>query len=97
MTETNQDRELYDGLIALAESRGIRCVEAHGLDTRRGVRFSRDGQDWIVFDKDLTAHEKARVIGFLLEHPPEDAAMDAGFFGNPSEARSHELVQTLCC
>ncbi len=87
----------YDRLVGLAESRGFRCVEARGLDTRRGLRFSRDGQEWIVIDPELSVQEKARAVGFLLENTPADAAVRAGLYKDPAEASSAGIVHTLCC
>jgi len=97
MRETDVDRTEYEKLIKLAEDRNIKCAEARGLDTRRGVRFSRDGQDWIVLDSDLSVKEKTRAVGFLLQNEPADAAVRAGLYEDRSEARSAGIVHTLCC
>ena len=38
----------YLRLIDLARSHDIRFVEARGLDIRKGVRFYKDGSEWIA-------------------------------------------------
>lgn len=97
MNDTTTDRIEYERLVELAGERHIKCAEARGLDTRRGVRFTKDGQEWIVLDSDLSFREKTRAVGFLLEATPADAAVKAGLFNDPAEARSAGIVHTLCC
>ena len=86
----------YPTLCDLARSRNIKYVEARGLDTRKGVRFTKDGSEWIAVDSDLPIGEKIRTLGFLLENEPVEMAERVGFRG---VAESHSLspVLTLCC
>ncbi len=87
----------YPTLIDLARSRDIRFVEARGLDTRKGVRFFKDGSEWIAVDSDLPVEEKIRTLGFLLEHDPASTAARAGLKGHFSAGSSMTPVLTLCC
>ena len=64
----------YATLCDLARSRYVKYVEAGGLDTRKGVRFTKDGVDWIAVDSDLPVNEKIRALGFLLENEPASIA-----------------------
>ena len=86
----------YQALCDLARSRNIRYVEARGLDTRKGVRFSKDGSDWIAVDSDLPVKEKIRTLGYLLENEPATIAAKVGF-EKSIEASSLSPVLTLCC
>lgn len=87
----------YPTLMDLARSRHIRCVEARGLDTRKGVRFRKDGGDWIAVDSDLPVGEKIRTLGFLLEHEPAEMAAKVGVKGDFSAGSFRTPVLTLCC
>ncbi len=86
----------YTALRDLARSRNIKYVEARGLDTRRGVRFTKDGYDWIAVDSDLPVNEKIRALGFLLEYEPVEVAETLGFKGR-LEGGSLTPVLTMCC
>jgi hypothetical protein len=86
----------YATLCDLARSRNIRYVEARGLDTRKGVRFTKDGSDWIAVDSELSVNEKIRTLGYLLENEPATMAAKVGF-KNVTEAGSLTPVLTLCC
>lgn len=86
----------YTTLRDLARSRNIKYVEARGLDTRRGVRFTKDGLDWIAVDSDLPVNEKIRALGFLLEYEPAEVAETLGF-KNRLEGGSLTPVLTMCC
>jgi len=86
----------YPTLRDLARSRNIRYVEARGLDTRKGVRFSKDGSDWIAVDSDLPVNEKIRTLGYLLENEPAIVAAKAGIKSG-AEISSLTPVLTLCC
>ena len=68
----------YTALRDLARSRNIKFIEARGLDTRKGVRFSKDGSDWIAVDSDLSVSEKIRTLGYLLENEPATVAEKVG-------------------
>ena len=87
----------YPTLIDLARSRGIRFVEARGLDTRKGVRFHRDGSDWVAVDSDLPINEKIRTLGYLLENEPIEVASRIGIKGDFAETNSLSPVLTMCC
>jgi hypothetical protein len=87
----------YPTLIDLARSQNIKYVEAHGLDTRRGVRFHKNGSDWIAVDSDLHVNEKIRTLGFLLEHEPAEVAKEMGIKTDFAESSSMTHVLTLCC
>jgi len=86
----------YTALCDLARSRNIRYVETRGLDTRKGVRFSKDGSDWIAVDSDLPVKEKIRTLGYLLENEPETIAAKVGL-DKVAEANSLSPVLSLCC
>jgi hypothetical protein len=87
----------YTTLRELARSRNIRYVEARGLDLRKGVRFQKDGSDWIAVDSDLPVKEKIRALGFLLENEPAGVAARIGIKEGFSEKNSGMPVLTLCC
>ena len=87
----------YPTLIDLARSRNIRFVEARGLDTRKGVRFRREGREWIAVDSDLPISERIRTLGYLLENEPTHVATEIGIKGDFTEAGSMTPVLTLCC
>ena len=86
----------YQALLDLVRSRNIRYVEARGLDTRKGVRFSKDGSDWIAVDSDLPVKEKIRTLGYLLENEPATIAAKVGL-EKAIEISSLSPVLTLCC
>jgi hypothetical protein len=87
----------YPTLCDLARSRNIRYVEARGLDLRKGVRFSKDGTDWIAVDSSLPVSEKIRALGFLLENEPSSMAEMVGIKDKSYQASSFSPVLTLCC
>lgn len=84
-------------LMDLAGSKGIRVVEARGLDTGRGVRFHKGGSEWIAVDSDLSMNEKIRTLGFLLGKGPGEAARETGFKTDFTGSSSITHVLTLCC
>ncbi len=86
----------YTTLRDLARSRNIKYVEAKGLDTRKGVRFTKDGSEWIAVDSDLPVNEKIRTLGYLLENEPSSVAARVGLAGK-TETGSLSPVLTLCC
>ncbi|MGD0398328.1 MAG: hypothetical protein ABSC04_05385 [Syntrophobacteraceae bacterium] len=86
----------YPTLCDLARSRNIRYVEARGLDTRKGVRFTKNGSDWIVVDSDLPVKEKIRTLGYLLENEPATVAANVGI-KRGTEISSLMPVLTMCC
>lgn len=92
--ETN--RLDYQGLCDLARSRNIRYVEARGLDTRKGIRFRKDGSDWIAVDSDLPVHEKVRALGYLLGNEPAAFAGKIGLQMGHRESLPAPVL-TLCC
>ena len=98
MEERNQETGQvdYQGLRDLAKSRNIKYVEAKGLDLRKGVRFHKDGREWIAVDIDLPESEKIRTLGYLLENEPAAVASGIGIqMGD--ETSSLTPVLTLCC
>ncbi len=97
MEESKLHRTDYRTLIDLARSRNINCVEARGLDTRRGIRFRQSTSEWIAVDADLPVEEKIRTLGFLLENEPVEMAEKAGITSDFSGAGSMIPVLTLCC
>ena len=86
----------YTKLRDLARSRNIMYVEARGLDLRKGVRFTKDGREWIAVDSELPENEKIRALGYLLENEPEELAEALGFESRP-EGSSLTPVLTMCC
>jgi hypothetical protein len=87
----------YQTLTDLARSRNIHCLEAHGLDMRKGVRFHKEGREWIAVDFDLPVSEKIRTVGFLLENDPASALAKSGIKGDSVKSNSMTPVLTLCC
>jgi hypothetical protein len=87
----------YPTLIDLARSRNIKFVEARGLDTRKGIRFGRNGSQWIAVDADLPLKEKVRTLGYLLENEPAKVAARIGMKVGFSGTSSMSPVLTLCC
>lgn len=87
----------YVTLQDLARSLNIRYVEAHGLDMRRGIRFKKDGTDWIAVDSSLPVVEKIRTLGYLLNNDPAGMAGKVGIKGDFSGSSPSTPVLTLCC
>jgi hypothetical protein len=83
----------YQALCDLAKSRNIKYVEAKGLDLRKGIRFHKDGSEWIAVDIDLSENEKIRTLGFLLENKPATVAENVGIHMEVDKTP----VLTLCC
>ena len=94
--EHKRSRLDYTTLRDLARSRNITYVEARGLDLRKGVRFTKDGRDWIAVDSDLPVNEKIRALGFLLEQEPAAVAAAVGF-KDTLKGGSLTPVLTMCC
>ena len=97
MEKSGLHRMDYPTLIDLARSQNIKYVEARGLDTRRGVRFHKNGSEWIAVDSDLRVNEKIRTLGFLLENEPAEVAKEMGFKTDFDESNPMTHVLTLCC
>lgn len=97
METSSLHRMDYRTLVDLARTHAIQVVEARGLDTRNGVRFFKNGREWIALNEDLPIEEKTRALGYLLYHSPgtvaERMGMPAGFSGGDSQS----YVLTLCC
>ena len=97
MEKAKLQRMDYRTLMDLALSRNVRVLEAKGLDMRKGIRFHKDGTDWIAVDMDLPVNEKTRALGFLLNEDSRftaDAMEKMGEFG---KAVPMTPVLTLCC
>ena len=86
----------YRSLIDLARSRNIKVVEARGLDMRKGIRFQKNGSEWIALDSDLPSNEKIRTLGFLLENERADVAAKVGIKSRFAEGGASPVL-TLCC
>lgn len=97
MAKSTLHRMDFRTLMDLARSKNIKVVEARGLDTRRGVRFHKDGSEWIAMDSDLSMTEKIRTLGFLLGKEPAEAASEMGFRTDSAGGNSMTHVLTLCC
>lgn len=87
----------YLTLCDLARSRGIRYVEADGLDMRKGMRFWKDGTDWIAVDSSLPVQEKVRALGYLLENEPASVASQVRMTSMLSSSDTMAPVLSLCC
>lgn len=60
----------------LARSRNIRVIEAEGLGKKSGLRYQKNGVEWIVLNTAMSENEKTRALGFLLEENPEFIELD---------------------
>lgn len=81
----------------LALSRNVRVLEARGLDMRKGIRFHKDGTDWIAVDMDLPVNEKIRALGFLLNEGSRFTADAMAKVGASGPSVPMTPVLTLCC
>jgi len=63
-------------LFELAGSRNIRVIEAEGLGRKSGLRYQKNGVEWIVLNVSMSEQEKIRAMGFLLEENPEFVELD---------------------
>lgn len=74
-SETRNPLSLRE-LSELAGSRNIRVIEAEGLGKKSGLRYQKNGVEWIVLNSAMSENEKTRALGFLLEENPEFTELD---------------------
>ncbi len=79
------------GLIELAASRSIRVIEAEGLGQKSGLRYQKNGVEWIVLNSSMSDNEKRRAMGFLLEENPTFMELDTAKI-----ARQLGLISLQC-
>jgi hypothetical protein len=87
----------YKGLQELAHARNIRLVEARGLENKCGVRFKKDGEDWIAIHHELPESDKVRALGYLLENYPEESQSETESPSGASPGPQTVLVASLQC
>lgn len=75
VNETNNSMTLQD-FFDLARSKDIRVIEAEGLGQKSGLRYQKNGVEWIVLNSSLSEEEKIRAMGFLLEENPRFIELD---------------------
>lgn len=63
-------------LFELARSKNIRVIEAEGLGAKSGLRYQKNGVEWIVLNSSMSENEKMRAMGFLLEENPTFIELD---------------------
>ncbi len=97
MERASLQRIDYTTLRDLARAAHLKVVEAKGLDTRNGIRFQRDGIDWIAVNADLPIQEKTRVLGDLMNRSASDFAASLGGSWPTECSRGGDCVLTLCC
>jgi len=62
--------------LELAGSKNIRVIEAEGLGEKSGLRYKKNGVEWIVLNSSMSENEKMRAMGFLLEENPRFIELD---------------------
>ncbi|MCU0587571.1 MAG: hypothetical protein MUF52_05380 [Syntrophobacteraceae bacterium] len=97
MENASLQRTDYTTLLDLARASNLKVVEARGLDTRNGIRFNRNGVDWIALNADLPIHEKTRALGHLMKNSARDFAEDLGHGWRLACSKADGCVRTLCC
>jgi hypothetical protein len=97
MKRASLQRTDYTTLLDLARTANFKVVEARGLDTRNGIRFHRNGLDWIAINSDLSIREKTRVLGFLMGRSASDVAGNFGKSWGFACSTGTGCVLTLCC
>jgi hypothetical protein len=88
--ETRNPMSLKD-LFELASSRNIRVIEAEGLGQKSGLRYQKNGVEWIVLNVSMSETEKTRAMGFLLEENPTFKELDTAKI-----ARQLGLISLQC-
>ncbi len=86
----------YSDLVDLASSQNIRVVDADGLEDNCGLRFSKDGSEYIAISSDLPESEKTRALGYLLESSHEDMPQVSMPQGS-SSGRNYTKICSLKC
>jgi hypothetical protein len=97
MERASLQRTDYRTLQDLARSANFKVVEAKGLDNRNGVRFHKEGVEWIAVNSDLPAREKVRVLGYLMLNGPGDIAAKLGRSWSSTCNEGFSCALTLCC
>ncbi len=75
----------------LARSKNIRVIEAEGLGQKSGLRYQKNGVEWIVLNSSMSENEKMRAMGFLLEENPSFVELDTAKI-----ARQLGLISLQC-
>jgi len=78
-------------LFELAGSKNIRVIEADGLGRKSGLRYQKNGVEWIVLNASMSENEKIRAMGFLMEENPEFIELDTARI-----ARQLGLISLQC-
>lgn len=78
-------------LFELAGSKNIRVVEAEGLGEKSGLRYQKNGVEWIVLNAAMSESEKIRAMGFLMEENPKFVELDTA-----KVARQLGLISLQC-
>ncbi|MCU0572970.1 MAG: hypothetical protein MUC41_08260 [Syntrophobacteraceae bacterium] len=90
MNETTNPMTLRE-LCELAGSRNIRVIEAEGLGEKSGLRYQKNGVEWIVLNSYMSENEKIRAMGFLMEENPQFVELDTARI-----ARQLGLISLQC-
>lgn len=75
INETRNPMNLQE-FLELAGSKNIRVIEAEGLGEKSGLRYQKNGVEWIVLNSSMSENEKMRAMGFLLEENPRFIELD---------------------
>lgn len=97
MPENKQSAIDYEGLIELAKSREITVVEMEDLEGKCGIRFQKNGKNWIAISAGQPVSEKIRALGFLLENYPGWTGSEAAFPGEPLAGGEDTYLSSLRC
>jgi hypothetical protein len=90
MNETRNPMNLQE-LFELAASRNIRAIEAEGLGEKSGLRYQKNGVEWIVLNSSMSDTEKIRAMGSLLGENPRVIELDTAKI-----ARQLGLISLQC-
>jgi hypothetical protein len=88
--ETRNPMNLQE-FFELARSKNIRVIEAEGLGEKSGLRYQKNGVEWIVLNSSMSENEKMRTMGSLLEDNPRFTELDTGKI-----ARQLGLISLQC-
>lgn len=91
MNDETKAPATLQGLIELAASRSIRVIEAEGLGQKSGLRYQKNGVEWIALNSSMSDNEKRRAMGFLLEENPTFVELDTAKI-----ARQLGLISLQC-
>ena len=90
VNETRNPMNLQE-FFELARSRNIRVIEAEGLGKKSGLRYRKNGVEWIVLNSSMSDNEKIRTMGSLLEENPKVKELDTAKI-----ARQLGLISLQC-